>query len=167
VLGLVVVVAMTAAVEDRGFQLDAFVPGDPDTRGLSIVRARDVIYVAGSRPNGENDSFGRVVTYNGAGPTRDGRTPGPARRAALDAATAVASHPGLTLPAGDVVRGLVSEGTLVYFVGSEVAPTIGVASLAAGSVTKWTVDPGQPALQPTARVASFDGLVYSGPEVVR
>lgn len=50
---------------DRGLRLAAFVPGDAATRGATITRAGDVIYVGGSRPNGFSDRFGRVVAFNG------------------------------------------------------------------------------------------------------
>ncbi len=50
---------------DRGLRLAAFVPGDAATRGVTIARAGDVIYVGGSRPNGFDDRVGRVVAFNG------------------------------------------------------------------------------------------------------
>ncbi|MGE3886898.1 MAG: hypothetical protein AB7H81_10730 [Vicinamibacterales bacterium] len=51
---------------DRSFQLDPFIPGDLVTRGVTITRVGDAIYVGGSRPNGPSDRFGRVVAFNGA-----------------------------------------------------------------------------------------------------
>ncbi|MCC7178198.1 MAG: hypothetical protein IT177_07395 [Acidobacteria bacterium] len=55
---------------DRTFQLDAFIPGDVVTRGVTITRVGDAIYVGGSRPNGPSDRFGRVVAFNGTTGTR-------------------------------------------------------------------------------------------------
>lgn len=49
----------------RSFHLETFVPGDPLTRGLTIVRTGDVIYVAGTRTLGFGDLFGRVAMYDG------------------------------------------------------------------------------------------------------
>lgn len=50
----------------RTFHLETFVPGDVLTRGLTIARAGDAIYVAGTRTLGFGDPFGRVAMYDGA-----------------------------------------------------------------------------------------------------
>lgn len=55
---------------ERGFRLGTFVPGDTVTRGLTITRAGDVIYVGGTRAIGFGDSFGRVAAYNGTSGAR-------------------------------------------------------------------------------------------------
>jgi hypothetical protein len=49
---------------DRAFRLSAFIAGDVATRGLTITRVGDAVYVAGSRPNGFGDQFGRVVAFS-------------------------------------------------------------------------------------------------------
>jgi hypothetical protein len=54
----------------RTFHLETFVPGDPLTRGLTIARAGDVIYVSGTRTLGFGDQFGRVTMYNGTSGAR-------------------------------------------------------------------------------------------------
>lgn len=49
----------------RSFHLDTFVPGDTLTRGLTVARVGETIYVSGTRTLGFGDLFGRVVLYNG------------------------------------------------------------------------------------------------------
>ena len=54
----------------RSFHLQAFVPGDSVTRGLTIARAGDVIYVGGTRSLGFGDQYGRVAAFNGSSGAR-------------------------------------------------------------------------------------------------
>jgi hypothetical protein len=110
---------------DRAFRLASFVPGDAATRGVTIVRAGDVIYVGGSRPNGFTDRFGRVVAFNG--------TTG-ARLAEWD------------FPQFDIVLidGVAPDGRLVVSApargGTSTTEPVGLLSLSAGSfVTLATV----------------------------
>jgi hypothetical protein len=49
----------------RSFQLETFVPGDSVTRGVTIARAGDLIYVGGTRSLGFGDEVGRVAVFNG------------------------------------------------------------------------------------------------------
>ncbi len=49
---------------DRTFRLDAFVPGDTTTRGLTIARVGDTVYVGGSRHNGFADQYGYLLAFN-------------------------------------------------------------------------------------------------------
>lgn len=54
----------------RSFRLETFVPGDAATRGVTIARAGDLIYVGGTRSVGFGDAFGRVVAYSGSSGAR-------------------------------------------------------------------------------------------------
>lgn len=51
---------------DRAFRLTSFIAGDLATRGLTITRVGEAVYVAGARPNGFADQLGRVVTFSGS-----------------------------------------------------------------------------------------------------
>lgn len=51
---------------DRAFRLSPFVAGDLATRGLTITRIGEAVYVAGARPNGFADQLGRVVAFSGS-----------------------------------------------------------------------------------------------------
>jgi hypothetical protein len=55
----------------RSFHLQTFVAGDPVTRGLTIARAADVIYVGGTRTLGFDDQYGRVAAFNGTSGARE------------------------------------------------------------------------------------------------
>jgi hypothetical protein len=54
----------------RTFHLQTFVPGDTATRGLTIARAGDVIYIGGARPVGLGDQYGRVAAFDGTSGAR-------------------------------------------------------------------------------------------------
>jgi hypothetical protein len=54
----------------RTFHLQTFAPGDAATRGLTIARTGDVIYVGGTRPVGFGDQYGRVAAFDGTSGAR-------------------------------------------------------------------------------------------------
>ncbi len=72
--------------------------------------------------------------------------------------------PEVTLAAGDAVSDLARGDGETYFVGTGSSPLIGTARVDQATVTTWTVPTLPAGSTPTARVAAFSGLVYSGPE---
>jgi hypothetical protein len=111
---------------DRSFTLGDFVPGDPDARGSSLVRDRDVIYVGGSRSDGAGGSYGRVAAFSAGSGARLGDWEFPAFSVVL-------------------LEGLAPGRLLVATVGRRGEPTAllraGVLSLAATSFSPFPIDP--------------------------
>ena len=134
---------------DRTFLLDTFVPADAFTRGASITRAGDRVYVGGSRPVGFGDRYGRVAAFDPATGARVGEWDYPQfDRVIVEGATPagllVVSAPGRGDPSGAMPVGVLNPATGA-FVTLATATTTGYVRVV-GAALYVSTAPGQPLL---------------------